>query len=75
MSAATDRVKRYVGMASDALAYALRRDREVQDQTEANPPVGAKSEYRAIGLPEAIGGISTGTILLGVLGWYFLKKK
>jgi hypothetical protein len=73
MSAGTDKIKRYVGMASDALAYALRMDREVQDQAEVNPPVGAKSEYKPT-VTAAIGGISTGTILLFAILWYFLKR-
>ena len=63
-------MKRYVGVAGDALAYAwgaLRRP-------EAEPmPVGARNERPAPAA--AVAGISTGTLLLiGVL-WMLMKRR
>lgn len=73
MSASTDRIKRYVGVGADALAYAMRQVRETQDQVEANPPVGAKSEYKPT-VAAAVGGISTGTLMLIAIAWYLFKR-
>lgn len=78
MSATTDRIKKYVGLASNALAYALQADTAIKSQVaETEPPVGAKDEFggRSILGATAIGGISTGTILLFAALWYFLFKK
>ena len=67
-------MKRYIGIAGDALAYAFRRDTELQAGVrETEPPVGSKDVYR--GAPGAvIGGLSGTTILLLVAAWYFLKR-
>jgi len=71
MSAATDKIKRYIGVGADALAYAFRRDTELQAGVrETEPPIGSKDKYRGT----LIGGISTTTILLILAAWYFLKR-
>jgi len=68
-----DTMKRYIGIAGDALAYAFRRDTELQaGVAETEPPVGSKDQYRGRGA--VIGGLSGTTILLLVAAWYFLKR-
>ena len=76
MSAATDRIKKYVGLASNALAYSLQADSAIKATvSETNPPVGSKDSYgNAIG-GLAIGGISGTTIILALLAYFFLFRK
>jgi hypothetical protein len=71
-----DTMKRYIGIAGDALAYAFRRDTEIQAGVrETDPPVGSKDQYGSRGSAGAvIGGLSGTTILLLVAAWYFLKR-
>jgi len=77
MSAATDKIKKYVGLASNALAYALQADTAIKSSvSETEPPVGSKDSY---GSPTAgaiaIGGISGTTILMAIAAYFFLFKK
>lgn len=70
--AAGDIVKKYVGIAGDALAnvwQALRAEREAAP--EAEPPVGARDEFGR--MPGAVMGIPIGTIAL-IAAAYFLFK-
>ena len=78
MSAGTDKVKRYVGLASNALAYALQADTAIkQDITETEPPVGSKGEFggRSKAAAVAVGGISGTTVLIAVGAYFFLFRK
>jgi len=66
-------MKRYIGIAGDALAYAFRRDTEIQTGIrETDPPVGSKNQYKGTGA--VIGGLSGTTILLLIAAWYFLRR-
>jgi len=70
---AGETIKKYVGIAGDALAnvwQALRAEREASG--EADPPVGAKDTFKGAG---AIMGIPFGTLALVGLAWYFLRGK
>lgn len=77
MSAATDKIKKYVGLASGALAYALQADSAIKASvSETEPPVGSKDSYgnKTAGAL-AIGGISGTTILMALLAYFFLFRK
>jgi len=77
MSAATDKIKKYVGLASNALAYSLQADSAIKATvSETEPPVGSKDSYgnkMPTGL--AIGGISGTTILMALAAYFFLFRK
>jgi len=77
MSAATDKIKKYVGLASNALAYALQADTAIKATvSETEPPVGSKDSYgnATTGGILALGG-STTLILIAALAYFFLFKK
>lgn len=72
---AGETIKKYVGAAGDAIALMWQKLR-AQGTSEAEPPVGAQDKYggRATPAATAIGGISTGTLLL-IAALYFLMRR
>jgi len=77
MAGTTDTIKKYVGLASNALAYALQADTAIKSSvSDTEPPVGSKDSYGNAtgGGLLALGGSST-LILLAVAAWFFLFRK
>ncbi|NVM23398.1 MAG: hypothetical protein HWN68_16635 [Desulfobacterales bacterium] len=70
MSASTDRIKRYVGVAGDAIADVWQRLRAEPGEPA---PIGGPATTPTAA--PAVAGISTGTILLIVIAWFFLKGR
>ena len=76
MSASNLDVKKYVGAAGDALVYMWQRLKGQTDE-EAEPPVGSQDKFGGRSTPAAVavGGISTTTLLLIGVAWWFLRKR
>lgn len=76
---AGETLKKYVGIAGDALADVWQRLRGEDYGPEATPPIGSQDRYPAGGyLPPTtagIAGISTGTLLLFGVLWVLMKGK
>ena len=66
-------IKKYVGVAGDAIANVWQNLRSQDSGPEASPPVGARDEFGPT-RAAAVGGLSMTTILL-LAGAYFLLRR
>ena len=69
MGAGTDRIKRYVGAAGSAIAEEWLK---LRGQRGEAPPVGGPAVAKPAPL---VAGISTGTLLLGLVAYFLLKGR
>lgn len=68
-------IKKYVGVAGDALVDIWRAIRTEDASPEAKPPVGAQDTFAKPGsLPSGLLGIPIGTLMLVGLAYFFLRK-
>lgn len=71
---AGETLKKYVGIAGDALVNVWQGLRGEDYGAEAQPPVGARDQYPADKVA-GIAGISTGTLLIFGILWMLMRGK